>query len=423
MDRLEELLEKGGLAAFKKQCYAFASHFEYASILDSCEMDERGDYEFLAAFGAEEVISSFHYMSKLDEDAKWWFGCLSYDLKNRLEALESTNESGMDCPELTFFTPTYLIGIKKHSPSNSGSSELIKMGEIPDHFFNAKLEGGSHQLERLNESISKNEYLHKIHEIHDLIRQGEVYELNFCVNHDFSYSHFHPELFQWNLVNLSPVPMAAFFRSKTHVLCSGSMERFLRREGTTLKSEPIKGTIARGKTDEEDQLNRRRLETSEKDRAENVMIVDLVRNDLNRICKTGSVKAEPLFQVESFAKVHQMISYVRGTIVGEVSFKDVMRALFPMGSMTGTPKISAMKQIDKLENFKREWYSGTVGYIQPNKDFDFNVIIRSLVSNTETQRIRYCAGGAITIDSVPEDEWDEMRLKTRAIEEVLDYRS
>jgi para-aminobenzoate synthetase component 1 len=184
-------------------------------------------------------------------------------------------------------------------------------------------------------------------------------------------------------------------------------------------SQPIKGTIRKGETLEEDQALISELVNSEKDRAENVMIVDLVRNDLNKICQTATVKVTELFEIYSYLQVHQMISTIEGKLKPNTTFTDILKATFPMGSMTGAPKISAMKYIDRLESFKRGWYSGSIGYIDPNGDFDFNVVIRSLLCDKNRKTLNYCAGGAITIDSIPEKEWDEIQVKTKAITEVL----
>jgi para-aminobenzoate synthetase component 1 len=213
--------------------------------------------------------------------------------------------------------------------------------------------------------------------------------------------------------------MAAYFSADSLHLCGASMERYLTKKEDKILSQPIKGTIKKGETIEEDHALIASLLNSEKDRAENVMIVDLVRNDLNKICQTSSVKVTELCEIYSYLQVHQMISTVEGKLKPNTSFTDILRATFPMGSMTGAPKIAAMKHIDELESFKRGWYSGSVGYIQPNGDFDFNVVIRSLLCDEDKKILNYCAGGAITIDSNPENEWEEIQVKTKAITEVL----
>lgn len=213
--------------------------------------------------------------------------------------------------------------------------------------------------------------------------------------------------------------MASYLRADHLHLCGASMERFLLKKGNKLISQPIKGTIQKGDSPQEDQCLIQELENSEKDRAENVMIVDLVRNDLNRICERGSVHVPELFGIYSYLQVHQMISTVEGTVAHDKTLLNIIEATFPMGSMTGAPKIAAMQQIEQLENFKRGWYSGAVGYVTPDQDFDFNVVIRTVLCNTKSKTLNYNAGGAITIDSVAESEWKEVKLKTKAITSIL----
>ena len=246
-----------------------------------------------------------------------------------------------------------------------------------------------------------------------------MYELNYCVPHSINYKFFDPIQFQLDLLKKSPVPMASYLKMDHLHLCGASMERFIMKGGNTIISQPIKGTIKKGTSVEEDTALISQLENSEKDRAENVMIVDLVRNDLNRVCKTGTVKVSELFGIYSYLQVHQMISTVVGELPKDYSLNEILQATFPMGSMTGAPKIASMKHIEQLEDFKRGWYSGAIGYITPENDFDFNVVIRSVLCDTNSKKLNYNAGGAITIDSDPESEWNEVQLKTKAITEVL----
>jgi para-aminobenzoate synthetase component 1 len=202
------------------------------------------------------------------------------------------------------------------------------------------------------------------------------------------------------------------------LLCA-SPERFIHRSGSKLISQPIKGTAKRGSTEQSDELSKNHLATSEKEKAENVMIVDLVRNDLSKFAVKGTVLVDELFGVYTFPRVHQMISTVSCEIKKAVTFTQILRSAFPMGSMTGAPKVSAMNIIEEFENFKRGLFSGTVGYIQPDGDFDFNVVIRSILYDSESRTIAIPAGGAITNKSIPEEEFDEMVLKLRPQLKVL----
>ena len=268
--------------------------------------------------------------------------------------------------------------------------------------------------------VNRQIYLDKIDEIHELIRAGEVYELNYCVPFSHSYSSFNPADFQKELIKKSPVPMASFYKNGPTSLCGASMERFLAKTGDTLTSQPIKGTIRKGSDSAEDQEMIKELESSQKDKAENVMIVDLVRNDLARISESGSIKVSELFGIYSYLQVHQMISTVQSKLKKGLKFSDILYAAFPMGSMTGAPKISAMKIIEALEETKRGVYSGAVGYFTPEGDFDFNVVIRSILYNASNSYVSFSVGSAITSKSTPQREYEECLVKAKAMRSVLE---
>ncbi len=374
-----------------------------------------GSYEFLAAFGADEVYDNYSdFQSAIRQKGQWLFGVLGYDVKNHLEKLTSQNNTLIDTSETSFFVPQVVLAIDK-----DGEIRELK-GTISSDFWQPIIENNAHQVGPSQSPVSKEIYLNKIREIHELIREGEVYELNYCVPFTHNYTSFSPLAFHQQLIKRSPVPMAAYLRADHLHLCGASMERFLLKKGNQLVSQPIKGTIRKGNSPQEDQQLIQELENSEKDRAENVMIVDLVRNDLNRICERGSVRVPELFGIYSYLQVHQMISTVEGEVASDKTLSDILEATFPMGSMTGAPKIAAMKHIEELEDFKRGWYSGAVGYITPEHDFDFNVVIRSVLCDTTQKTLNYNAGGAITIDSVAESEWKEVQLKTKAITSILE---
>ena len=416
MTNLNPFIQEHGLNAFKKLAYYHTSKYEYSCVLDSCELDTgiyQGRYEFLAAYGAEKVFKNLEELEKIEQDSDWVFGIIGYDLKNRFEKLSSQNPDIIKTPEVTFFVPEIVLSIDRNQIAT-----LLK-GELAQTFWDNKRKLKPFKINPEKNPITKDTYIKNINRIQDLIKQGEVYELNYCISHTSDYLEFSPIDFQLSLIDKSPVPMAAYFSANSLHLCGASMERYLAKNKSVLLSQPIKGTIRKGETLEEDQALISELVNSEKDRAENVMIVDLVRNDLNKICQTSTVKVTELFEIYSYLQVHQMISTIEGKLKPKTTLTDILKATFPMGSMTGAPKISAMKHIDQLESFKRGWYSGSVGYIDPNGDFDFNVVIRSLLCDKDEKTLNYCAGGAITIDSIPEKEWDEIQVKTKAITEVL----
>jgi para-aminobenzoate synthetase component 1 len=268
--------------------------------------------------------------------------------------------------------------------------------------------------------ISKAAYLEAIDKILALIKRGDFYEINYCQAFDVEHLSAHPVEVYSNLMQVSPTPFACFYKNSSDYLLCASPERYLQKKGNQLISQPIKGTIKRNlHNDSDDKLQVEALQNSSKDKSENVMVVDLVRNDLSRICEQGSVKVSELFGIYSFPQVHQMISTITGTLSSNTLFSEILEATFPMGSMTGAPKKSVMETIDALEPTKRGLYSGTVGYFNPAGDFDFNVVIRSIFYNSDTKKASYGVGGGITIYSDPEKEYEECLLKAAAIKKVL----
>ena len=246
--------------------------------------------------------------------------------------------------------------------------------------------------------------------------------MNFC--HEFYAENAIVDPFEvyLKLNRVSPMPFSCFYRNKDKYLMCASPERFLKKEGSKIISQPIKGTIKRGVTPKEDEALKNQLLNDPKERSENVMIVDLVRNDLSRTAKKGSVKVDELFGIYSFPQVQQMISTVSAEVKEEHHFVDVIKYAFPMGSMTGAPKIKAMELIEKYETTKRGLYSGTAGYITPAGDFDFNVVIRSILYNASEKYLSFTVGNAITHNSISESEYEECLLKAKAMFEVLENK-
>jgi para-aminobenzoate synthetase component 1 len=267
--------------------------------------------------------------------------------------------------------------------------------------------------------FSKKAYLDTLQHIQQHIINGDCYELNFCLEAYCNSVDIDPFQTFVRLNTINPAPYACLYRNEDAWLIGASPERFLFKSGDRIYAQPIKGTIGRGKNKAEDDLLRQTLLESIKDRAENIMIVDLMRSDLAKCCVPGSIQASELFGLYAFPQVHQMISTIQGQLLPMAGVADVMRSTFPMGSMTGAPKVMVMQLIEQYERSRRGIYSGTVGYINPDGDFDFNVVIRSLMYNRKTQYLSYQAGGAITYDSIPEQEWKEVRLKARAMESVF----
>jgi para-aminobenzoate synthetase component 1 len=268
-------------------------------------------------------------------------------------------------------------------------------------------------------TTDKHTYINNINQLRTHIRNGDCYEINYCNHHFASDVDIDPVSVFKTLNTFSPAPFAAYYRlNDTYVMCA-SPERYLKKTGARIVSQPIKGTARRGDTTVADEFIKTELRNDAKEQAENVMIVDLVRNDLAITCIPGTIEVEELFGIYSFPHVHQMISTVAGELLPDSAFTDPIGHSFPMGSMTGAPKYKVMQLIDQYESVRRELFSGSVGYITPHGDFDLNVVIRSLFYNATSRYLSYNTGGAITYDSIPENEWDEMQLKGWALEKIF----
>ncbi|HNF29742.1 MAG TPA: anthranilate synthase component I family protein, partial [Chitinophagaceae bacterium] len=268
--------------------------------------------------------------------------------------------------------------------------------------------------------ISKEEYIKCIHQLKQHIQRGDCYEINFCQEFFAKDVAINTIEVYKKLTTLSATPFACYYKLNEQYLLCASPERFVCKNGNKIISQPIKGTIKRNLKDSlQDDVLKKQLQNSSKDKTENVMIVDLVRNDLSKICTKGSVIVEELFGVYSFPQVHQMISTVSGNVQKNINFSEVLQATFPMGSMTGAPKKRVLELTEQYEKSNRGIYSGTVGYITPENNFDFNVVIRSIMYNAVNKYLSYMVGGGITINSNAEDEYQECLLKATAIKEVL----
>jgi para-aminobenzoate synthetase component 1 len=271
----------------------------------------------------------------------------------------------------------------------------------------------------IKQRFSKENYLEKISKILEYIHRGDIYEANFCMEFFAENAILNPLRKFLKLNEISKPPLAVFFKNNKHFLLSASPERYLKKEGELLISQPIKGTAKRFIDPIEDEKSKNQLALDPKERAENIMVSDLVRNDLSRTAQKGSVKVEELCGIYSFEQLHQMISTITSKLDSQYTVIDAIKTTFPMGSMTGTPKFSVLKIIEELEETKRGLYSGAVGYFTPTGDFDFNVVIRSILYNQENKYVSFSVGSAITSQSIPEKEYDECLLKAKAMRVVL----
>lgn len=342
-------------------------------------------------------------------------GIIGYDFKNQIEKLESNNPEFLSLPDLCFFEPEISIQLTEfgfHSKNRLPESwlEELETFEMPEK---------GNLFCTVSPQISKEVYLEKIKIIQDEIREGNTYEANFCQSFSGEFESWDPIAAFFRLNELSKMPFSGLFKWDKKWLASASPERFLKKTGSQLIAQPIKGTIQRGRNEQEENINRNKLLSSEKERAENLMITDLTRNDLARVSKTGSVKVQELFGIYPLPRVFQMISTVSSELKPEITFREIIRATFPMGSMTGAPKISTMRIIDREESFRRGWFSGAFGWIDDDGDFDFSVVIRSIIADLEAKKLYFGVGSAITIDASAEQEYEECALKAQAILELL----
>ena len=275
----------------------------------------------------------------------------------------------------------------------------------------------NNKLQSLPFSPVENEesYYQKLNTIKAHLMRGDYYETNYCTQLIAEVSELNPYQLWLKLFQSNPAPHAAYAQWKAHHLMCLSPERFIQKKGETLISQPIKGTIKKGSTPDEDQILKNQLTHSVKDNTENTMIVDLVRNDLSKIAQKGSVKVAELAHIYSFPKLHHLVSTVQCQTKPSINFTSIMAAMFPMGSMTGVPKKNAVNSMHELETNPRGWYSGTLGIILPNGDFDFNVIIRSIYWNRNTQQASIGIGGAITLHSNFKEEYQECWLKAQSL--------
>ena len=370
------------------------------------------------AGNAFEKLQEFISMSEQNSTSGWLFGHLGYDLKNEIELLSSAHADRVGFPDLFFFEPEIVIRLTE--------TEMIIEAENPSAIFTQVNETAiytpavSSSPVLIQNRITRDEYISIIRQLKQHILRGDCYEINFCQEFYAQDAVIDPMQVYNKLSHISPNPFSALYRTDEKWLICASPERFLQKKGNNILSQPIKGTLRRELTDPaKDKRNREELYHSSKDRSENVMVVDLVRNDLARICEEGTVEVEELYGIYSFPQVHQMISTITGKLKKDISFTEIIRATFPMGSMTGAPKKRVMELIEQYEQTKRGVFSGALGYISPNGDFDFNVIIRSMMYNSESCYLSFQAGSAITFYSDAENEWEECLLKTAALKKVL----
>jgi para-aminobenzoate synthetase component 1 len=410
--------------SFKSKALLWSDSFNTACYFDSNNFSD--PYSAFGVYiGAGKVAeltdsdkSSFVAVEQFLNSNKGYIpGYFSYDLKNEIENLNSENPDNLEFAKIYFFLPKHSILIRNNEISIFSDDADEVWCSINQTILNQSKEQVS--VPKIRGRFNRNEYIQTVREIQKHIQRGDIYEMNFCQEFYSEDVEINPlELFT-ELNNLSPTPFANYFKIDNQYIISATPERFLSRRGNKLISQPIKGTSSRNSDSTKDRLQKEELLLNEKERAENVMIVDLVRNDLTKSAKPGTVRVEELFGIYSFKQVHQMISTVVCELQENLSNPKIIANTFPMGSMTGAPKIKAMQLADKYERSQRGVYSGAIGYFAPDGDFDFNVVIRTILYNRKQKYLSFHVGSAITLDSDPEKEYEECLLKGKAIRAVL----
>jgi len=407
---------------FKQKALKYASNFDACCCLDSNNYaDPYSQYDCLIAFGVDNQITAhagqaFAKLKSFYETNKtWMFGLFSYELKAETDGLKTSKTDHLNFPDLFFFIPQYLIALK-----GENVNVIIGNEEILENIEDLAINDVSLQSPiKIESKLTKETYVDIINSLQKHIARGDIYEINFCQEFFAANAEIDPLAVYHALNLLSPTPFSGFFKIFDKYILSATPERFLAKRGEKIISQPIKGTAKRSVNLEEDERIKDDLKNSVKEQAENVMIVDLVRNDLTKSAVKGSVRVDELFGIYTFPQVHQMISTISCELNPEVHFIDAIKNAFPMGSMTGAPKIKAMQLIDEYENGHRGAYSGSFGCISPDGDFDFNVIIRSILYNKTTKYLSFQVGGAITYVANAEQEYEECLLKASAIMKVL----
>lgn len=428
--RTTQIYNLKNVETFKNKLLNWAQHFDDVVWLDSNNYKQHySSYDAVLAVDAFTAIQTDYIQGfeKLKDyyttTNDWIFGYLTYDLKNDVEVLKSDNYDNLNFPDLFFFQPKRLFLLKGNQLEiqylNCVDDELERDYKAIIH--SEEIGHGNLQNDiKIKLRIHKDEYFEKVKNMLAHIHRGDIYEANFCQEFYAENTFINP-LEIYNKLNIiSKPPFAAFVKLQDKYILSASPERYIKKEADRIISQPIKGTAKRSKNHKEDNRLKTNLLNDEKERSENVMIVDLVRNDLSKTALKGSVKVEELCNIYTFAQVHQMISTVTSKVETTIHPVDIIKSTFPMGSMTGAPKISAMKIIENLEETKRGVYSGAIGYFSPLGNFDFNVVIRSILYNATKKYVSYSVGGAITAKSDPLKEYEECLIKAKAMRQVLE---
>lgn len=405
---------------------SWLQQFGIFCLLDHCGYTGQHSFKKMVAAGAVRSFeampgNAFATLEAATATGQWLFGHIGYDCKNEVETLSSSLPDHTGFPGLFFFQPEIIILVHEDAVEIASLSKpaagIWKEINATPPAAHTTLTG---QALQLNSRFTKEEYVHTVNRLKQHIHRGDCYEINFCQEFFAEAAHIDPLAAWQSLTEASPNPFSGFYRVNDRYLICASPERFLQKTGDTLISQPIKGTWKRSRvSNDSDEAERKALQQNAKERSENIMVADLVRNDLSKICRSGSVTVTELCGAYTFPQVHHLVSTITGTVKPEADIAAIIKAMFPMGSMTGAPKKKVMELVEQYEKTKRGIFSGALGYITPQKDFDFNVVIRSMMYNSTNNYLSYLAGSGITFYCNAEQEYEECLLKTQAIQNIL----
>lgn len=410
------------------QMLNWLQQFSIFCLLNPCGYNpQTGSFPFIVAAGAVQVFEGeegacFPALEEATATGQWLFGHIGYDCKNETEQLVSQHPDHVRFPGLFLFQPDIILRfgdnkIEIAAITRSAASVWEEIKQTPAAPAGTVTGIPLH----LRSRFTRSEYVETVQQLKKHIQRGDCYEINFCQEFFAEQAHINPLAAYSALTRFSPNPFSGFYRLNNRYLVCASPERFLQRTGNRLISQPIKGTAKRTRNSAgSDTTEREQLQQNPKERSENIMVADLVRNDLSKVCNRGSVTVSELCGAYSFPHVHHLISTITGTVSETTGAAAIIKALFPMGSMTGAPKKRVMELVEQYEKTKRGIFSGSLGYIAPNGDFDFNVVIRSLMYNETTHYLSFQAGSGITFYCDAEQEYEECLLKAMAIEKILE---
>ncbi|MDN5290723.1 MAG: para-aminobenzoate synthetase component [Anaerophaga sp.] len=419
---------------FEQKLYRMVNEFRYAVVLTdkypfyNGHAQQYREFDLLAGFDALEVVNdNFSHLDRVVSDSNDWFlGYFSFDFKNQLEPFLTTSKKDKTgFRPFSFFRPRYLIrknGETWHIGYDSRRDTKDTSQVFIDKIKNLFSEETDLPDIEFQSRVSRSGYLDTVRKLKDHIKRGDIYEVNYCMEFYSEGIDLQPSSLFKELTVVSPMPFSVLLRDNSSFLIGASPERYLRKRGARVISQPMKGTARRTFDGTDDIRAMKMLSESEKERAENIMITDLVRNDLSRSAARGTVSVDDLCSIFPFPGVYQMISTVSSQMHNDAHWIDPLRYSFPMGSMTGAPKIRALQLIDRYEKSARGLYSGTVGYITPELDFDFNVVIRSFLYNRANQYLSYSVGSAITDSCIPAEEYNECLLKAEALKTIFNKK-